>query len=84
MKAIHKILIQNVKDRRKIREEEALEKRNVWTLLDRDYAEMERERIREKKLVYMTHSQTISVPLLEISIDRCKIWPLAGKIRKKV
>ena len=60
MKAIHKILIQNVKDRRKIREEEALEKRNVWTLLDRDYAEMERERIREKKLVYMTHSQTIS------------------------
>ena len=67
MKAIHKILIQNVKDRRKIREEEALEKRNVWTLLDRDYAEMERERIREKKLVYMIHSQTISRKVLKCS-----------------
>ena len=51
MRRVQKILIQNVKDRRKIREEEALEKRNVWTLVDRDYAEMERERIREKKSV---------------------------------
>ena len=24
-----------------------------------------------------------SVPWLEISIDRCRIWPLAGKIRQK-
>ncbi len=51
MRRVQKILIQNVKDRRKIREEEELERRNVWTLVDRDYAEMERERIREKKSV---------------------------------
>ena len=51
MRRVHKNLIRNVKDRRKIREEEELEKRSVWTLVDREYAEMERERILEKKSV---------------------------------
>lgn len=46
---VRKRLIQNVRDRKKIREEEELEKRNVKTLIDREYAEMERQKIREKK-----------------------------------
>lgn len=46
---VRKRLIQNVRDRKKIREEEELEKRNVKTLIDREYAEMERQKIRQKK-----------------------------------
>ena len=46
---VRKRLIQNVRDRRRIREEEELEKRSVKTLIDREFAEIERQKIRAKK-----------------------------------
>ena len=42
-------MIKNARCRRNIREEEALEKRGVKTLLDREFAQIEREKLLEKR-----------------------------------
>ena len=36
-----------------------------------------------RKMIKCASAKYYTVALLEISIDGCRIWPLAGKIRKK-
>ena len=49
VKKVCQRLLRLVKEKRKIREEEDLEKRNVKTLVDREFADLERAKVREKK-----------------------------------